>query len=294
MPVLTRALSSVEAYVDFFSRQPLPVLRRTVGEFSRLSADIDRVTRQDIATAVLSDPMMAMRLLSHLEIHRKAAQNHDIVTIAGALVMMGVVPFFRAFGNLPTVEDALASRPQALLGLLKVISRACKAAHYARDWAVIRHDLDVNEITVAALLHEAAEMVFWINAPDLIQRAYDMQRANRGLRSATVQREIFGVTASEAQSALIRAWRLPGLLLNLLDASQADDPRVRTITLASDFARHLALGWDNAALPDDVACLSALLRIPPEVLLRRIGAPEEIWPKLLPAAYAGAFPASPG
>ncbi|MDR0702723.1 MAG: HDOD domain-containing protein [Azoarcus sp.] len=292
MVMLAHALPSIEAYVDFFLQQPLPVLRRTIGEFNQLQRDIDSVTHQGIATAVLGDPLMAIRLLAHIETHRKRAQNHDIVTVNGALVMMGIIPFFRAFGKLPTVEDVLAPYPRALLGLLKVIGRACKAAHYARDWAIARRDLDVNEIVIAALLSEAAEIISWIHAPTLTLRVYDMQRIDRQLRSVAAQREIFGVTARELQLALIRAWRLPDLLVQLLDESQAGHPRVRMITLASDFARHVALGWDNAALPDDIACLSALLRIPPEALLRHIDAPETLWPKLLPAAYAGAFPAT--
>jgi HD-like signal output (HDOD) protein len=293
MAMLAHALPSVDAYVDFFSRQPLPVLRRTVCEFDRMREDIDCARRQDIASAVLGDPLMTMRLLTHIETHRKTVQNHDIATVGGALVMMGIVPFFKTFGDLPTAEDVLSSQPRALLGLLKVIGRACRAAHYARDWAVVRRDLDVNEITIAALLREAAEMLCWLHAPELTQRVLDMQRADRQLRSAAAQREVFGVTAHEMQLALIHAWRLPELLVQLLDESQTQYPRVRTITLASDFSRHLSLGWDNAALPDDIACLSALLRIPPEALLRRIDAPEELWPKLLPSAYAGALPAMP-
>ncbi|MDR3086498.1 MAG: HDOD domain-containing protein [Azoarcus sp.] len=293
MALLTHALSSAEAYVAFFSRQPLPVLRRTVDKFALLGKDLENVTRTSIAAAVLADPLMAMRLLSYIETHRKSAQNHDIVTISSALVMMGIIPFFRAFGNLPTVEDALGEQPQILLGLLKVVSRSCKAARYARAWAVIRHDLDVNEITVAALLNESAEIMAWIHAPDLTRRVYDMQRADRTLRSATAQREVFGVTSQEIQLGLIRAWGLPELLVQLLDQSQSENPRVRTISLASDFARHVARGWDNPALSDDMTCLMALLRIPPEAMLRRIGAPEEVWPHLLPAAYGGAFHAKP-
>ncbi|MDR1228902.1 MAG: HDOD domain-containing protein [Azoarcus sp.] len=293
MAMLAHALPSVEAYVDFFSRQPLPILRRTVCEFDRLRQDLDNVTRQDIATAVLGDPLMTIRLLAHIETHRKNTQNHDIATIGSALVMMGIIPFFKAFSGLPTAEDVLAPQPRALLGLLKVVGRACKAAHYARDWAVVRRDLDVNEITIAALLREATEMICWIHAPDLTLRTYDMQRANRQLRSAAAQREVFGVTAYEVQLALVRTWHLPNLLVQLLDESQAKHPRVHMITLASDFARHVSLGWDNPALPDDIACLSTLLHIQPEALLRRVDAPEEIWPKLLPAAYSGAFPAVP-
>ncbi|MDR2032552.1 MAG: HDOD domain-containing protein [Azoarcus sp.] len=294
MAMLTHALPSVEAYADFFMRQPLPILRRTTGEFARMRKDIDNVTRKDLAAIVLGDPLMTMRLLSHIETHRKSAQNHDIVTIPGALIMMGIEPFFAAFGKLPTAEDTLATHPQALLGLLKVIGRACKAARYAHDWAVVQHDLDVSEITIAALLHEAAEMVCWLNAPALTLRVYEMQRADRALRSATAQRMVFGVTARDLQLALIHAWCLPDILVKMLEESQADNPRVRTIALAADFARHVSLGWNNAALPDDIACLCALLRIPPEAVLRRIDAPEGIWPKLLPAAYAGAFPAPPG
>jgi HD-like signal output (HDOD) protein len=284
MAVLTHALPSVESYVNFFSRQPLPVLRRTVNELACLAQNVDDVTRRDIAAAVQADPLMTMRLISHVETHRENSQNNDIATVGNAIIMMGIMPFFRAFSDLPTVEDALASRPKALVGLLKVVSRAINAARYARSWAVIRRDLDVNEITIAALLYEAAEMICWINAPDFIQRVYDMQHADRELRSATAQREVFGITARELQFGLIRVWRLPKLLVQLLDASQAKDPRVRTIMLAVDLARHVAYGWDNEALPDDITKIHALLHIPPEVLLRDINAPEEVWPALLPAA----------
>lgn len=291
MALLTHALPSVEAYVQFFSQQPLPVLHRTVEKFARLRQDLDNVTRRSLAAVVLGDPLMTMHLLSYIETHRKSTQNHDIVSISSAMVMMGIMPFFKAFGQLPSAEDALADHPHALLGLLKVVARACKAARYARNWAVVQRDLDVNETTVAALLYEAAEMVSWINAPELTLRVYEMQHADPTLRSAVAQREVFGVTAHEVQLGLIRVWCLPELLVSMFDPSQAENPRVRTITLASAFARHVSRGWDDEALPDDITNLSTLLRIPPEALLRRIGAPEAVWPKLLPAAYAGAFSA---
>jgi HD-like signal output (HDOD) protein len=283
MAILTHALSSVGAYVDFFVQQPLPVLRRTVEAFAHLAQDLDKVTRLDIASTVQADPLMTMRLLSHMETHRENTQNHDITTVNSAIVMMGILPFFKAFGDMPTAEDVLASQPKALVGLLRAVGRATKAAHFARDWAVIRHDLDVNEITIAALLHEAPEMMCWISAPDLIQRVFDIQRADRELSSSAAQHEVFGITAQELQFALIHAWHLPQLLVHLLDKSQANHPRVRNITLAVELARHMTHGWDNEAMLNDISNIHALLRIPPETLLRHIGAPEEAWPILLPA-----------
>lgn len=282
MALLTKPLSSVDAYVEFFSHQKLPVLRHTVREFEAMRDEIDNVSGKRIASVVLSDPLMTMRLLSHLETHRRDSQNHDITTIDRAIIMMGIQPFFEAFKDLPTVEEALAAHPKALIGVLKVIGRARKAAKYARDWAVIRHDLDVDEITVATLLREATDIVCWIFAPELTQRVHAMQQADHNLRSAIAQREVFGTTAREIQLALIRAWKMPELLVQLLDENQLDHPRIRTITLATDFARHVARGWNDAALPDDIAAISTLLHVSPEYLLRRLGAPDEALARFLP------------
>lgn len=275
MELLDTPLDSVEAYVEFFSRQPLPVLRRTVRELDALRADQDSVSGKRVAAVVLGDPLMTLRLLAHLQTIRGKAQNHDITTIDRAVMMLGITPFFNIFTELPTLEDALAGHPKALLGVLQVIGRSRKTAHYARDWAVVRRDLDVDEITVAALLHDATEIVCWTFAPALTQRVYDMQRADRQLRSTEAQRRVFGVTARELQHALVHAWQLPELLIALLDDSQSEHPRVRNVLLAADFARHLAHGWDDTALPDDVRAIARLLHFGGEPLLLRLGVPRE-------------------
>src|SRR5690606_32106152 len=142
------------------------------------------------------------------------------------------------------------------------------------------------EITVATLLHEATEIVCWIMAPQLTLQVFERQRENPRLRSADAQRAVFGASAAELQLALIRAWHLPELLVTLLDDSQQDHPRVRTIQLAADFARHLAHGWEDPALPDDLAALEALLHLGREPLLHRLGVPEDVRARFLPPPAA--------
>ncbi|MBK9956511.1 MAG: hypothetical protein IPP18_15775 [Rhodocyclaceae bacterium] len=66
-------------------------------------------------------------------------------------MMIGIDPFFREFEFLPLVEDSLKPHPQALLGLLKVIGRRAAPSHWAREWAVIRHDLRRRRNPVATL-----------------------------------------------------------------------------------------------------------------------------------------------
>lgn len=284
MALIDAPLESVDAYVDFLSAQNVPVLRRTVREFEMLAAEQDSVSGKRVAAVVLGDPLMTMKLLTTLQANRPAKQNHDITTIDRAIMMMGITPFFNTFSAMPTVEATLAGHSQALIGVLKVIGRARRAAHYARDWAVLRHDLDVDEITVAALLVEAVEIMCWTFAPALTLRVYEMQRANRWLRSSAAQREVFGATAQEIQVALVRAWQLPELLITLMDEAHADNPRVRNVQLAADFARHIESGWDNDALPDDIIEIGKLVHIKPEPLLARLGTPAEELYRFFPPA----------
>lgn len=281
MTRLNAALTSLDAYVARFSDGDLPVLRRTTRDLTALREQEDRVNGKQIASVILGDPLMTLRLLSHLEAHRTRSQNHAITTIDRAVMMIGISPFFRLFDTLPTVEEALADSPAALIGVLGVIGRARRAAHYAREWAIIRHDLDVEEITIAALLYDTADILCWAFAPDLTARVYAMQRADRNLRSVTAQREVFGFSANEIQLALARKWQLPELLIHLMDESKADNPRVRTVALANALARHNAKGWGNPAIPDDLTAIQKLLKLNREQVVRRLAIPEEDAERLL-------------
>lgn len=292
MQHLDHPLDSVERYIAHFSSQPIPVLKRTATQLTELAPQRERIGARQLAGIVLGDPLMTLRLICHLQTHRSQRQNHDITTIDRAIMMLGIEPFFTHFGRLDTLEDALAAHPRALIGLLKVIGRARRAAAYARDWAIVRHDLDVEEIAIAALLREAAEIMCWVHAPGLTQKVFDLLHSQRGLRSVTAQRAVFGASFGAMQLQLVRAWRLPELLVNLMDPEHMENPRVRTVLLADDLTRHAGNGWDDPALPDDLRAIEALLRIPRAQLLARIKVPPDQQARFLePEPESGTPPA---
>jgi hypothetical protein len=175
---------------------------------------------------------------------------------------------------LQQIEVQLRPHPQALLGILKVVNRARRAAQWARDWAIVRHDLDVDEITLAALLHDFAELLMWCFAPMLAIKVRDAQIANRNQRSADIQAELYGVPLFQLKMALAETWRLPKLLTQLMDNENAENPRVRNVKLAVDLARHSANSWNDAALPDDFTGIRDLLHINQQSLVRRLGVDE--------------------
>jgi HD-like signal output (HDOD) protein len=264
-------LPDLPAWVDYFSRAEIPVLRHTQHQLTELRENANRSNARVISTVILHDPMMTLRVLAYIEAKRSKNRNTDITTIERALMMIGMEPFFNDFQDLPIVEEQLKPHPRALLGLLKVINRARKAMLWARDWAAYRHDLDIDEIIVATLLYDFAEILMWCFAPQLAVQATERQKADRSLRSVDVQTEIFGIPLYQLKLALAQTWHLPQLLIALMDQQNAEHPRVRNVKLAVDLARHSANGWDDAALPDDYKDIGELLHLGEDALMRRLG-----------------------
>lgn len=283
MALIPQPFDTIDSYIAFFSQEPLPVLKHTVKELQAMLEQEDSINGRTVAALVLSDPLMTLKVLIHIEANRRARQNHDITTIERAIMMMGISPFLRDFADQPTIEGQIAQHPKALVGVLRVISRARRAARYARDWAIVRHDLDVDEVTVAALLSEVTEILCWCFAPTLTQQVYELQRVDRGLRSAVAQRSVFNFSAKELQLALVRHWQLPDLLVSMMDERYIDNARVRTVQLANSLARHTAQGWDNPAIPDDLSAIEKLIHISRENLLARLQVPHESIENLLAA-----------
>lgn len=261
----------LEGWVAFFNAANIPVLRHTEQQLAELRDKASKANARTISSVILQDPLMTLRVLAYIEAKRSKTRLTDITTIERSLMMIGMEPFFNDFENLPTVEEHLRKHPRALLGLLKVIGRARRAAHWAREWALYRHDLDVDEITVATLLYDFAEILMWCFAPGLALQVAERQKADRSLRSVAVQTEVFGVPLYQIKQALAQLWHLPPLLVTLMDPQHADHPRVRNVKLAVDLARHSANGWDDAALPDDFKAIEELLHISHETLMHRLG-----------------------
>ena len=258
---LTRPLADLAAWTAFFHEAEIPVLEDTAAALEAMRANEDRVDANGIGEILANDPLMTLKVLAHAAANRSERAVTDVQTVIGALVMTGISPFFRSFGPQPTVEARLASAPEALAGLDATLRRAHRGANFALAFGVHRLDHDTAVIYTAALLHDFAEMLLWCHAPDLALRIQQAQLADPQLRSATIQSEVLGVELADLQQALMKAWRLPELLTRISDDRHAEHPSVRTVALAVRLARHSLHGWDNAALPDDIDAIAALLNL---------------------------------
>jgi len=279
--MLEQPLPDLETCVDLLSKAEMPILRQTARKLEEARQNMDQISGRDITAIVLQDPLMAVRVLAYIQPFRGKHLRSDITTIANAVMMLGIEPFFKKFEAPTTVETLLKGEPQALLGLLQVIRRVQRASRYAHDWAFDRHDMNIEEVALAALLHDLAEILLWCFAPKLAIEIRDRLQADTSLRSTTTQQQILGFPLFDMQLALCQAWHLPELLNTLMDDANAHLPRVQNVTLAVNLARHSINDWSNAALPDDFAAIEKLLHINRETVLSRLNVPEEFIPLYL-------------
>lgn len=241
--VLTEVLAAVEA--------DLPVLRATALDLDRLEREQDRISGNALSAAILRDPLMTLRVMRFIQLHRSRSQTVDITTIAHALMMLGQARFFREFKKLPMVDVQLKAHPRAVARIHAGMSRARLAALFARDWANQRHDLDPEEVMVAALLHDITEAlcVLWQPADD---------------------RQLPPAVALDLRQRLFEHLGLPGLIRDLARDGTDMDARVLNVRYACDLARHCAYGWFDPAIAVDLANVQRLLHISPPEIWERV------------------------
>jgi len=265
---LVRPLHDLAAWTDHFRRAEIPVLRETIDALDALRPNEDRTDANSIGELIGGDPLMTLKVLVHVGEHRGRTVVTDAETAISALVMMGIPPFFRRFAEPVAVEDRLAWSPDALAGLRRVLRRAHRGARFALALAIHRADPRAASIHAAALLNEFAEMLLWCHAPRLALRVREQQEGDPTLRSSVAQKAVLRIELSELQQALVTAWRLPGLLAEKAQVAHAGNAGARTVALAARLARHVAGGWENAAVPDDITDIAEFLNLAPAAALQ--------------------------
>lgn len=265
-------VTGLDGWVDFLTRADLPVLNQTARDMAVLHEDQNKLSARGVASAIAVDPMMTVKLLRYLQQHKRRSQTSEVALVEQALIMLGVEAFFDKIPAHPTVQDMLKGQMDALVHLLHRVHRAHRASAYAYDWAVRLSDLHYEEIRIAALLHDLAEILMWCFAPQDMMKIRTIQLRDKSLRSKAVQEQVLGFALADLQKALVQKWDLPELLLILMDDANAQKQRVKNVTLAVNLARHMSNGWDDAALPDDYKDIGELLRIPAEQVMLMVGA----------------------
>jgi HD-like signal output (HDOD) protein len=275
LPFVAQAPHGVENWMRMFSARELPVLASTAQALEALRPKVETVDAHRLAEAIEGDPLMTVKLLSHIAQLRKGRKSNrlgsDTETVTETLVMLGIPPFFRAFGPQVAAEDVLYDHPAALDGFKRVLRRSRRAARFALAFAVHRMDHDATVIHEAALLRDFAELLLWLRAPALALQLAQRLAGDPALRSVKAQHDLLQVGLDELAHALMVAWGLPALLVQITEEKTENvTAAMRNVQLAVRVARHSSEGWSNPALPDDYRDIGHLLNLAPDHVNRLV------------------------
>lgn len=267
---LDHAPGTAARWASALADRETPVLAATADALEAMRANEDAFDANAIGEVIAVDPLMTLKVLVHEATHRGSRVVTGQRTATSALVMLGISPFFRAFGPQPVVEDRLAEKPEALAGFRRCLARARRGADLALAFAVHRADPEAASLHVSVLLHEAAQMLVWCHAPDLAVRVDATLRAEDGLRSTVAQERVLHASYDAIQGALAERWNLVALLADARDPARAPRPADRIRDVAVRMARHAGLPWDHPALVDDIAEAGEILNLAPDATLRLV------------------------
>ena len=241
----------------------VPVLRASATTLARWALQPDEADASRLADVALRDPLLCLRVLQHVAAAFGGRLRTPVQTVTGALVLLGIEPFFRAFTGLPVLEERTAPHPGATDAALACVARAHAAARIATAFAVHRQDDDVELLHQAALLHDFAELLLWCEAPReaAALEALRLQAPQNG--DDDLQRRLLGGTLEEIAAEWLVRWQLPPGLCAAARSWDPEGPGGRSVRLALRIARHLEAGRVSAMLAADYEHAGGLLNLPP-------------------------------
>lgn len=202
------------------------------------------LSARELADIAARDPFLCLRLLREAEKRRTRKLGHDTTTPLGAVMQLGTDTFRQLLLDSPETDE---TNP----GLVACEGRSVLASRLAVLWSSARADVSPDEVGMATLLADTGELMLWSFAPELPQAAAEALTSGRARRSVEAQQMACGFRFHDLTMKCSEMWALPHLLTELIRG--VDNVRANISRLAINTARHLMAGFDNAALPFDLA-----------------------------------------
>jgi len=249
--LISRKHWRVPQWAAFLTAQQLPVMPRSKQALLALEEEKgNEMTANDLAILADGDPFLCLSLLREAENRRSARLGHETSTPLAAVMQLGVKSFRELLFNSPETDDTRS-------GLARCEARAVMAGQMAAAWSKARSDVSPDEVLMAALLSEIGELLLWHFSPDLPQAALEALASGDVKRSTAAQEAVCGFKFKDLTLKCAEIWKLPNIIVQMIRGH--DTTRANLARLSRNTARHLIVGPDNQALPDDLAAAKRLL-----------------------------------
>lgn len=246
----------------------LPAFGQTLAELSVLRREGEGLPANRVASAILSDPYLTLRVLHNA--NNRARHEPNVTTVEHALMMSGLQAFMESVRDIAPLENTAFGRdPQAMGQVLALLRVAQHAAWQARDFAVLHRDIRAEEVEVAALIHYIPLFLLWLKTP---AEARHLTRAYRRFPAEQAEQDVLGIPLKHLRQELLTSWMMPDLTRDLLDDRHGERDRQTLLRGCLDLAGHCARGWWAPELLEDYVRLAGVENMPLDSVVATIHA----------------------
>ena len=231
-------LTAVTDWEQRLESVPVPAFRHSFESLRPLCRN-ENVRMAALADVIQEDPGLTIRLLRMINHLNHKHLGAEVTTVEHALMMLGLAQVASITDGLPQIEDIPAGPGRD--GLMRTLSRAYHAAYQAWDWARLQKDAEPDEIFAATLLHQLAEMLLWLQAPEKMVEVEELVGSS-GIDPEEAQYVVLGFGLDQLGAALAKAWSLPTLVRESLLPENAQHARPLCVMLGVQLAREVERG----------------------------------------------------
>ena len=225
--------------IEELSTQSLPIFGHSARAFRKLSSE-ENAAFEGYGDILFKDPGLALHTLNQLQANATKPLSVEISSMSQAAMLLGMEQVQKLPIGQPQIERSL--RGFAKKGFIKTACRSFHAAFQAWDWAHIKKDHAPDQIFLAALLHDVAEMALWVSAPDKMHQFRKLMLKD-GISTDEAQYIVFGESLEHFSRQLARQWHLPPLVQEALRPENVRESRVQGVMLAVQLARAAERNW---------------------------------------------------
>ncbi|MBS1159010.1 MAG: hypothetical protein H6R15_1429 [Proteobacteria bacterium] len=278
----------IDQWVEYLKDKETPVLpstRQVLAELQEGGEERrDNLAARELVDIVYADPYLALKLLRRAEERRSRQLGHDTTTPLAAVLQTG-------FDELREIVASSPPDTATLPGCRACEQRAVLASTIARAWANRRADVSPDEVALAALLVDTAELLLWHFASEMTDQETQVRDWNEFFWALMPRRSAIEFTFRQLTMALAQAWELPNLIVMLIKGT--DTPRANIARLACAAARQIGHAPQPASL---LAVLQEIAKVIPDASLAELTEPLPLTDEMradLQAALAAANDSAP-
>ena len=173
-------------------------------------------TSADVARVIEKDPALTARLLKIINSAFYRSPS-EIETVSRAITMIGAREL-RSMVFATSVLEMFHGIPNDLVSMHSFWEDSLRCAVISQVLASQHHDEnEVEPIFVAGLLHEIGHLVIYHKLPELSREAL-LRHIHGGIDMHIAERETIGFDYTAVGAALMRLWKLPPLLEQVVES----------------------------------------------------------------------------